>query len=237
MKILSVVCARAGSKGMKNKCIARIRDKMVIEYSIEYSLSLGKDVKTVVSTDIPDAIDYCKANDIEYIKRHPTLCEDAASIYDVLTDAIEKKGEGCVYCSLVYGNIPIRYPELFHEASKFLEDHPDYTAAISMQDVGKFHPKWMFDYNDDHLPKKNIKDKYYRRQMLPPKMIHDAHTLIFKIEGFLKRHKKLVAYDRERMYSVYGDRIKPFISDELIIDIDTENDLKIARALIASGEI
>ncbi len=60
MKVLSVVCARAGSKGLKNKCIEKIGQKMVIEYTIEYSLSLGEDVRTIVSTDINEVIDYCK---------------------------------------------------------------------------------------------------------------------------------------------------------------------------------
>ena len=52
MTVLSVICARAGSKGLRNKCVEKIKDKMVIEYVIDYSLSLGNNVKTVISTDI-----------------------------------------------------------------------------------------------------------------------------------------------------------------------------------------
>lgn len=230
MKILSVVCARAGSKGLKNKCIEKVKDKMVIEFSIAYSLSLGKYVKTVISTDIDEVITYCKKNSIDYIKRDSSLCNDKAKIEDVLRDAIEKKGLDCNYCSLVYGNIPTRYPAVFYRATKFLNNHADYDAVISMQKVGKFHPEWMFDYNSQSLPK--IKETVYRRQDLPPKMIHDGHTLIFKSDEFLKKYKGLVPYEPRFIYSIFGNRIKPLINNELILDIDTDKDLKTARVLL-----
>lgn len=233
MKILSVVCARSGSKGLKNKCVQKINSKMIIEFSISYSLSLGKNVKTVVSTNISEVIDYCKKNDICYIKRGPALCNDRAKIEDVLRDAIEKSGLGYDYCSLVYGNIPLRYPEIFHKAIKFLKNHKDYDAAISMQDVGKFNPQWMFDYNGQILPK--VKADTYRRQDLPAKIIHDGHTLIFRCDKFLKRHKGLISFEDNAMYSVFGDKIKPLINKELIVDIDTDKDMMVARGVILSG--
>lgn len=232
MKVLSVVCARAGSEGLKNKCVAKIKGKMVIEFSIEYSLSLGDFVKTVVSTDIGEVINYCKKNGIDYIKRNPALCRDETKIEDVIVDVIEKNGEGYNYCSLVYGNIPTRYPQLFHKAMKFLKTYKDYDAVISMQDVGKFHPEWMFDYNNEILPKKIA--IHYRRQALPQKMFHDGHTLLFKSDGFVKRYKKLIDYDSKFMYSIFGNKIKPLINSEIIVDIDTEKDLRLAEAIIKS---
>lgn len=231
MKVLSVICARAGSKGLKNKCIIKIKNRMVIEYSIEYSMSLGKNVKTVVSTDIDRVIEYCEINDIEYIRRDPKLCEDETKIDDVLADAIGQKGEGYNYCSLVYGNLPTRYPRLFHGAVKFLKKNIAYDAVISMQFVKKFHPEWMCDYNKDVMPKLNT--VLYRRQSLPPKIIHDGHTLLFKSNGFMRRHKNLVSNGRSSMYAIFGNKIKPMVNDEIIVDIDSENDMKVAKAIIS----
>ena len=233
MKVLSVVCARSGSKGLANKCIAKIKNKMVIEYSVEYSLSLDNDVKTVVSTDIGSVIEYCKVNDIEYIKRAPELCLDETRIDDVLADAIEKKGKDCVYTSVVYGNIPTRYPKLFYDAVEFLEANKDYDAVLSMQNVEKFHPEWMYDYKMDVLPK--IEEKHYRRQTLPQKMIHDGHTFLFKSGKFLKKYKNLATYEHTKMNAIFGDIIKPLIHGEIIADIDTEKDMKIAKAILTNG--
>lgn len=203
---------------------------MLIEYSIQYSLSLGENVKTVVSTDIDIVIRYCKRNNIEYIRRDPKFCRDDVKIDYALADAIEKKGQDCYYCSLVYGNIPTRYPKIFHNAVGFLEENNNYDAVITMQNVEKFHPEWMFFYNEKILPKE--KKCHYRRQSLPQKMIHDGHTLLFKKEDFYRRHKGLMSYNEINGYSIYGEKIKPLITNEPIIDIDTAKDLKLAEAIL-----
>jgi CMP-N,N'-diacetyllegionaminic acid synthase len=229
-KVLSVVCARAGSKGLSNKCVAMINDKMVVEYAIEYSLSLGEKVETVVSTDITKVIEYCKKRNIVCIERGIKFCTDESKIDDALADAIEKKGHNCEYCSLVYGNIPIRYPRLFYEALNSLQGNKDYDAVFSMQNVEKFHPEWMFDYNEDVLPREV--ECHYRRQSLPQRMIHDGHTLIFKKDEFCKRYNGKLSYNKEYKYSIFGSKIKPLINDEIIVDIDTRKDLILAGAVI-----
>ena len=231
MKVLSVVCARAGSKGLKNKCLIEIRGKMVALYAVEYSLSLGKDVKTVVSSDIEPLINYCAKNNIPCIKRDPKICRDESRIDDALADALEKEGKGCKYCSIVYGNIPTRYPEMFHEALRFLEERADYDCVVSMQNVEKFHPEWMLDYNEDIIP--HQEELNYRRQTLPQKMIPDGHTFIFKSEEFYKKFKGTLSYAKGCRYSIFGDKVKPLINNKVIIDIDTERDLDLAKASIA----
>ena len=230
VKVLSVVCAREGSKGLSNKCVAKINDKMVVEYAIEYSLSLGDNVKTVVSTDIEMLVDYCKRKHITYIERIPKFCRDESKIDDALADAIERNGQDSEYCSLVYGNIPTRYPDLFHEALNFLRKHKDYDAVVSMQNVEKFHPEWMFDYNEEVLPMAT--ESHYRRQSLPQKMIHDGHTLIFEKDGFSQRYRGEQPYDKKKRYSIFGTKFKPLINDEVIVDIDTRKDLILAEAVI-----
>ncbi len=229
-KILSVVCARAGSKGLNNKCVTKINDKMVVEYAIEYSLSLGDNVETVVSTDIERLIEYCKKEHITYIERVPTFCADESKIDDTLADAIGSNGQDSEYCSLVYGNIPTRYPDLFCEALNYLQKNNDYDAVISMQNVEKFHPEWMFDYNEKLLPL--VAESHYRRQSLPQKMIHDGHTLIFKKDEFFRRYSGELSYDQKKRYSIFGTRFKPLINDEVIVDIDTRKDLILAEALL-----
>jgi len=231
MKVLSVVCARAGSKGLANKCVAKINNRMVVEYAIEYSLSLGSNIETVISTDIEEVIEYCKKRNIVCIERDVKFCTDESKIDDALADAIEKKGHDCEYCSLVYGNIPTRYPNLLHEALNFLQENEDYDAVISMQNVEKFHPEWMFDYNERVLPLAT--ESHYRRQSLPQKMIHDGHTLMFKKDEFCRRYRGDLPYDKKKRYSIFGTKFKPLINDEVIVDIDTRKDLILAETLLS----
>ncbi len=215
---------------MPNKCLARVNNKMIVQYAIEYSLSLGGNVKTVVSTDIEELIKYCKDTNIDCINRNPKFCLDDSRIDDALAEAIDLRGEDCQLCSLVYGNIPTRYPPLFHKALRFLSENEDYDAVVSMQNVEKFHPAWMFDYNDEVLPRE--KACHYRRQMLPQKMIPDGHTFMFRAKNFADRYAGVVSYDTTYKYSIFGDKIKPLINDTVIIDIDTDKDLKIVESVL-----
>jgi len=234
MKVLSVVCARSGSKGLDNKCVEKVNGRMLIEYSIEYSLALGKDVATVVTTDIKRVIGYCRSKDIPYIGRDRSLCRDVTRIEHVLRDAIMRNGRGAEYCSVVYGNIPTRYPEIFHRALRFLTRHKEYDAAMSMHKLDKFHPAWMFDYNTGML--KGRKKTPHLRQLVRPKMMHDGHTIIFRVGKFLKKCELLRPGREVCLYSTYGDRIKPIINDRLVIDIDEKRDMDLARAFIEMNE-
>ena len=70
-----------------------------------------------------------------------------------------------------------------------------------MQNVGKYHPDWMYEYNNEILQKK--KEVPYRRQMLPQKMHSDGHTFIFRINKFLDNYNNLTDYNREYIFSVF----------------------------------
>lgn len=232
MKVLSVVCARANSKGLPNKCVVLVNGKMLIEYSIEYSLSLGSDVHTVVSTDIVDVLQYCERRGIACIARDAKLSQDETRIDDVLKDAIERCQSPVEYCSLVYGNIPTRYPELFQESLDFLEAHGDFDGAVSMQNVGKYHPDWMFRYSEDVLPREI--ETSYRRQDLSQRMIHDGHTVLFRAQPFMERIQGLRPYESQYRYALWGEKIKPMLNDRVIVDVDSRADLLIAEAYLAA---
>ena len=96
----------------------------------------------------------------------------------------------------------------------------------------KFHPDWMFDYNEELLP--IVKETHYRRQNLPQKMLPDGHTFLFKTKDFYKKYKGTISFSRGYMYAIFGTKVKPMLNNKLIIDIDTEKDLKLAEAILES---
>lgn len=110
--------------------------------------------------------------------------------------------------------------------------HTDFDAAITMQRVEKYHPDWMFDLSDEVLPKSKI--SVHRRQLLSPLMIHDGHSLLFHAGGFLDRYHGRVDYERNALYTIFGSQIKPVVNDEMIIDIDSEKDMRLAEAVFRS---
>src|SRR3989338_9242747 len=117
MSIFSLIVARSGSKGLKNKVVQVINDKCVFEYSVEYSLALPKNINreilTVVSSDSRIIEEYCRDRHILFIKRSPELALDTTKIEDVMYDAYIRVGKEFKYISLLYGNVPTRYPDEF----------------------------------------------------------------------------------------------------------------------------
>ncbi len=229
MGIFSIITIREGSKGLKSKCVRGINSKAVFEYTAEYSLDLNniisEEVFTVVSSDSEIVREYCFKNNICFVDRSQLLASDIARIEDVIFDAYCRVGRSFDYISLLYGNIPTRYPHEFLKAYNFLKENKDYDAVISMQNVEKNNPAWMFELNEDLLPVK--KEEGYRRQDLKQFMVHDGHTILFRTKHFLEfmeGHLPVTV-----MYETYGNRIKPMLNGELIIDIDTERDLKLAE--------
>ena len=232
MSIFSIVTVRKGSQGLKDKCMRNLDGKAVFEYTIEYSIDLNRrieeEVFTVVSSDSEIIREYCSENDIFFLKRSSGLASDAAQIEDVIYDAYRRIGKNFDYVSLLYGNISTRYPGEFLKAYNFLLENKDYDAVISMQNVEKFNPAWMFDLNEDILPVKKIEG--YRRQDLKQLMIHDGHTILFRTKHFLEFMKR--KSEQSIMYEAFGKKIKPMLNDKLIIDIDTERDLKLAETVL-----
>ena len=232
MCILSIVTVREGSKGLENKCIKKINGKSVFEYTVEYSIYLDnmmdEEVFTVVSSDSRIIENYCSKNNIHFIKRSRELSLDSARIEDVIYDSYCKTRRDFDYISLLYGNIPIRYPEEFLKAYKFLTENKDYDCVLSMQNVEKFNPAWMFEFDENILPIK--KSDGYRRQDLKQLMIHDGHTILFRTKYFLELMKTKTK--QNFMYEGFGKKIKPMVNDKLIIDIDAERDLKLAEAVL-----
>ena len=236
MSIFSLVIARKDSKGLKNKVVQKINNKYVFEYSIEYSLGLSskinKEVLTVVSSDSEIIEQYCKKNSILFTRRKPHLASDVAQIEDVVYDAYEQVSREFKYISLLYGNIPTRYSDEFLRAFEFLENNPEYDAVLSMQNVEKYNPAWMFELEKDALPVKG--QQGYRRQDLKQYMIHDGHTILAKSSYFMDFMKK--GRSRKILFEAFGKTIKPMLNNRLIIDIDTERDLKLAEAFLRNYE-
>ncbi|MBU1218316.1 hypothetical protein KKF34_16565 [Myxococcota bacterium] len=229
----SVVIARKGSKGLPSKCMLPIEGKSLLEHVIGWSTSLSNEnirVKTIVSTDIEGLSNLCDHYGAHYHQRDPALAADAVRVEDVVYDAVRNDLDAD-FISMLYGNIPLRYDNLFHEPIEFLLNNPDVDAVLTFQNVEKFNPAWMTDFQDSGLLPESWTEKAFRRQDLKQFMIHDGHTILFKSAYFLNymKHQNRTG----KMYEQFGWNIRPWVHDELVIDIDTKKDYLMARGLMS----
>lgn len=88
-QILATICARGGSKGVKNKNIKELNGKPLICYSLEL-LKKSKLVDDyIISTDSQEIIDVVKQHGFEvFFKRPDELAKDKVSRIDVIQHAV-----------------------------------------------------------------------------------------------------------------------------------------------------
>jgi CMP-N-acetylneuraminic acid synthetase len=197
---------------------------------MELNRKLRGKIVTVVSSDSATVKKYCVNNNILFVKRNPVLASDVARIEDVIYDAYLKIGGQFDYISLLYGNVPTRYPQEFLKAYDFLKKNEDYDAVISVQKVEKYNPSWMFELDEEILPAKKCAE--YRRQDLRQYMIHDGHTILFRGKHFLEFMNGESLEKKKGLYDAFGKRIKPMLNDRLIVDVDAKKDLEVADAIM-----
>ena len=116
MKILSVIPARGGSKGIKKKNIVNLNGKPLIAYTIEESLKSKYINRTIVSTDSKEIADISKTYgaDVPFM-RPKELGLDSTKTIDVLIHALKEvglNGETYDYVVLLQPTQPLR--KVFH---------------------------------------------------------------------------------------------------------------------------
>ncbi|OCC14154.1 N-Acetylneuraminate cytidylyltransferase [Dissulfuribacter thermophilus] len=237
IRMLSVIVARKGSKGLPSKCMLPIAGMPVVEHVICWATSIrfhGVDHTVVVSSDIIELKEIAKRYGALFIERDKDLASDTAPIDEVVLDALKRMGVGAYdYISLLYGNIPIRYNELIMEPLFFLEENTEFKGVLTFQRVEKYNPAWMVKLTEKRLPV--WREEAFRRQDLDQYMIHDGHTCLTRADFFVESMERANRDNKgfPQMYRTWGGTyIKPWLHDKIVIDIDTEKDYKLARCVI-----
>ena len=107
MRILAVIPARAGSKGIPNKNIRLINNKPLIYYSIDNARNSKYITDVVVTTDSPEIEVIAKQMGVKSKTRCPELCAD-----DVTLDAgIPLERSDILYDPQTAGGLLISVPE------------------------------------------------------------------------------------------------------------------------------
>jgi len=86
--MLCTICARGGSKGVKNKNIRELAGKPLIIYTIEQAMESGLFEHIVISTDSDEIAELSQKNSAEvFFRRDAMLASDTAGKLDVIRDA------------------------------------------------------------------------------------------------------------------------------------------------------
>jgi CMP-N-acetylneuraminic acid synthetase len=223
-KILAIIPARGGSKGIKDKNIKPLNGKPLIYYSIHESLESNIIQEVMVNTDSEKIASISKkyGANIPFL-RSKELATDEASSVDVIEDTLnyyEQRNISFDYFILLQPTSPLRRREDIIRAFEILEQK-NAKSIVSVCEA-EHSPLLMNKLDNDlsmkdFLKKENDKrrqdfDKYYRL---------NGAIYISEVKNFLETK------------NFYGEGSYAYIMpNNRSVDIDNEIDLKLAEIIM-----
>lgn len=229
-KILAIVTARGGSKGLPRKNILELNGKPLIAYTVQQIKKSRLLDDAYISTDSREIADVCEAFGISVPELRPDeLALDTTSSMDVLdytVDLLEKRGELFDYFILLEPTSPLRKDDDIDRMIELAVDHPEADGVISLGRVHLEHPSIIKGINEDGYIAQYIKNgkSFYQRQLEDKAYFPYGVGYLVKIERFKITHavymKKMLPYFIERWQNYEIDDIYDFKCIEAIMKME-----------------
>ena len=220
-KKLCTICARAGSKGVKNKNIRSLLGKPLIAYSIEQAIESNLFEHIVVSTDSDNIADVAKDYGAEaFFKRDEYLSSDEAGKIDVIKDALHKSEKHYDtkfdYIVDLDATSPLREVEDITKAFRKFLDY-DYDNLITAMPARRSPYFNLIELSEEGQVKlsKTLNKLIVRRQDSPKCYDMNASIYIWKREALVKNDTLFL--EKTGLY---------VMPEERSIDIDNDLDFK-----------
>lgn len=201
-KILAIIPARGGSKGLPGKNIKKLLDKPLIGWSISQAIESKYIDKIFVSTDSQEIADVAECFGVKVPSLRPSyLASDTASSMDFIEYTInmmEKHGEYFDYLILLEPTSPLRDVEDIDKSLETLINHPNAKSIVGVCKSEGQHPISLTKIQDGFLVPYIERTASVRRQDLETLYFFEGTIYATSIEGFrryrLFYHKECLAY-------------------------------------------
>lgn len=229
MKVLGVIPARGGSKGVPRKNLADVNGRPLIAYTIDSALAASDLADVVVSTDDQEIATIAKACGarVPFVRPAHLAADDTPTI-DVLVhlcQTLAEKGESYDAICLLQPTSPQRDDTLIDDCvEQFRNSQAD--ALVTVASVPHhYNPHWVFWKADDGKLRLSTgeAEPIIRRQLLPPAFIRDGCIYITKTDVIVNKR------------SLYGESVVGFERPSGI-NIDTIEDLEAFRSYIGTQQ-
>lgn len=228
-KILAVIPARGGSKGVPRKNIRPVCGKPLIGYTIETALEASENLHSViVSTDDPETAEIAEQFGAEVPFLRPKhLADDHTPTVPVLQHAVkfveDRDDIKIDWALLLQPTDPFRLPQDIRATIDIaLTEECD--SVISVKQVFSTHPILMKKINEGKLEPFCIPEKEgtRRQDYDPPAYMRNGAIYLTRRDVLMNDN------------SIWGETICPYIMpEERSVGVDSEMDMKLVEILMA----
>ena len=224
-KILLIIPARGGSKGIKNKNIKKINKKPLIDITLTQAKKSKIFSDIIVSSDSSKILSVSKKHKVILHKRSKRLSSDKSPKIPVIRDALKfaekKKNNKYDYIIDLDVTSPLRnISDIKKSLSKFLKNRNSNLFTITEARRNPYFNMIEISNNKIKICKKNI-NPFFRRQDAPKVFELNASIYIWK-RSWLLKSDKLIS-NKTGYY---------FMPAHRSLDIDSDHDFKIVEHLL-----
>jgi len=226
-RVLAIIPARGGSKGLPKKNIKEILGMPLIAWTIKQAQNCEYIDKIYVSTDSKEIASVSEEYGVNIPKLRPKhLAEDTSSSVDLVNyiiEDLETEGEVFDYIVLLEPTSPMRRRGDIGNALELAINHSDADGVISVGAVHMEHPTTVKRVQSDGYITSYLQSK---REIVQRQQLEDVYfpygvAYIIKTEVFLEKHAfytdKILPYYIERWQNYEVDDIYDFLCIESIM--------------------
>jgi len=231
LRVLGVVTARGGSKGIPRKNLALLAGKPLLAYTAEAALAAARLSRVVLSTDDEQIAEAGRQMGLDVPFLRPSeLARDDTPTLPVLQDVVrrlEADGDRYDAICLLQPTNPLRQPSDIDRCIEVLES-TDADAVVTLLAVpDKYNPHWVYfpDADGDlHLSTGEV-TPIPRRQALPAAYHREGSVYVTRREVLMEKN------------SLFGSRLRGV---ELVaansVNIDSPADLERAEQILSRAQ-
>ena len=232
MKVLGVITARGGSKGIPGKNLKPLAGKPLLAYTVESARAADVFDRVIVSTDDGAIAEYARSLGCEVPFLRPAeLARDDTAHLPVMQHAVQTmidQGYTPDAVMILQPTSPLRRPADIRDAVRLLE-RSDADSVLTVSNVpAHAHPMRMLRVSEDgsavlFVTGEPVRRRINRRQDLPPAYLMNGSIYLFRTGVLLANEP-----------SLYGDRVQALpVPHPHDISIDDQNDWDVAEQWIS----
>lgn len=235
-KILAVIPARGGSKGVPRKNIIEVGGHPLIKYTIDCGKNSKYLDRTVISTEdlLIKRVAEENGGDVPFL-RPKELAEDTSKTIDCIVHAVntlKSMGEEYDYVIILQNTVPLRKSWHVDEAIEMIVDSSE-RSLVSISEVDE-HPILMRTLNEDKTVKNLLHmNSTMRRQDFPKFYKVDGAIAIQKIDAEFNLETSIndgkLGYVMERKYSTDIDNYLDIKIIEYYLEKEKEEEAELMR--------
>lgn len=230
LRVLGVIPARGGSKGIPLKNIKLLAGKPLLQYTAETALGAKRLARIILSTEDAEIAEVGRQCGLEVpFMRPPELAQDDTPTLPVLQHAVralEEAGECYDAICLLQPTAPLRQPQDIDSCIALMTDTNSDSVVTVLAVPAEHNPHWVYFRDGGGFLRLSTGEgePIPRRQMLPPAFHRDGSVYVTRRDVLMQKN------------SLYGAKVAACLLDaSRSVNMDSMEDWRKAEVILGAA--